>query len=111
MAFGLPGDPKAAAEGEKLLAASLATIESFWLQGDGPFLLGNSKPTIADLALVCEVTQLEVSDCNSVCPDFESSGINKLNIKIHQLELRLPYRFRWQMRMIASAFWAPTRKS
>lgn len=56
----MAADPKAAAEGEKLLSASLARIESFWLQGDGPFLLGNSKPTIADLALVCEVTQLEV---------------------------------------------------
>ncbi|XP_047965752.1 glutathione S-transferase T1-like [Salvia hispanica] len=55
--------PKAAAEGEKLLSASLARIESFWLQG-GPFLLGNSKPTIADLALACEVTQLEVADQN-----------------------------------------------
>lgn len=64
VAFGIPGDPKAAAEGEKLLSASLATIESFWLQGDGPFLLGNPKPTIADLALVCEVTQLEVSKEN-----------------------------------------------
>ncbi|KAG6389290.1 hypothetical protein SASPL_150757 [Salvia splendens] len=61
VAFGMPGDPKAAAEGEKLLSASLARIESFWLQG-GPFLLGNSKPTIADLALACEVTQLEVAD-------------------------------------------------
>ncbi|XP_057766958.1 glutathione S-transferase T1-like [Salvia miltiorrhiza] len=64
VAFGLPGDPKAAAEGEKLLSASLATIESFWLQEDGLFLLGNSKPTIADLALVCEVTQLEAADEN-----------------------------------------------
>ncbi|XP_047967068.1 glutathione S-transferase T1-like isoform X2 [Salvia hispanica] len=63
VAFGMPGDPKAAAEGEKLLSASLARIESFWLQG-GPFLLGNSKPTIADLALACEVTQLEVADQN-----------------------------------------------
>ncbi|KAG6391120.1 hypothetical protein SASPL_148871 [Salvia splendens] len=61
--FGMPGDPKAAAEGEKLLSASLARIESLWLQG-GPFLLGNSKPTIADLALACEVTQLEVADQN-----------------------------------------------
>jgi len=59
LAFGLPGDPKAAAEGEKLLLSSLATIESYWL-GDGPFLLGNSKPSIADIALACEVLQLEV---------------------------------------------------
>ncbi|KAK4400841.1 Glutathione S-transferase T1 [Sesamum angolense] len=62
LAFGLPLDPKAAAEGEKLLSASLATIESLWLKGDGPFLLGNSQPSIADLALVCEIIQLEVAD-------------------------------------------------
>lgn len=56
-------NPEAAAKGEKLLSASLARIESFWLQEDGPFLLGNAKPTIADLALVCEIMQLEVSKC------------------------------------------------
>ncbi|XP_041998490.1 glutathione S-transferase T1-like [Salvia splendens] len=44
-----------AAKGEKLISASLARIESFWLQEDGPFLLGNAKPTIADLALVCNL--------------------------------------------------------
>ncbi|KAH6804279.1 glutathione S-transferase THETA 1 [Perilla frutescens var. frutescens] len=64
IAFGMHGDPKAAAEGEKLLLASLATIETFWLQRDAPFLVGNSKPTIADLALVCEVMQLEMGDEN-----------------------------------------------
>ncbi|KAK6117078.1 hypothetical protein DH2020_036222 [Rehmannia glutinosa] len=62
LAFGLPLDPKAAAEGEKLLSASLATIESYWLEKDEPFLLGNSQPSIADLALVCEIMQLEVAD-------------------------------------------------
>ncbi|KAI3453701.1 hypothetical protein Pfo_010364 [Paulownia fortunei] len=62
LAFGLPLDPKAADEGEKLLSASLATIESYWLEGDGPFLLGNSQPSIADLALVCEIMQLEIAD-------------------------------------------------
>ncbi|KAL0297627.1 UNVERIFIED_CONTAM: Glutathione S-transferase T1 [Sesamum radiatum] len=62
LAFGRPLDPKAAAEGEKLLSASLATIESLWLEGDGPFLLGNSQPSIADLALVCEIMQLEVAE-------------------------------------------------
>ncbi|KAL0297662.1 UNVERIFIED_CONTAM: Glutathione S-transferase T1 [Sesamum radiatum] len=60
--FGLPLDQKAADEGEKLLSASLAMIESYWLEGDGPFLLGNSQPSIADLALVCEIMQLEVAD-------------------------------------------------
>ncbi|XP_027182615.1 glutathione S-transferase T1-like [Coffea eugenioides] len=60
--FGRPLDPQAAAEAEKLLSASLAKIESFWLKGDGPFLLGNSEPSIADLSLVCEIMQLELVD-------------------------------------------------
>ncbi|XP_057797992.1 glutathione S-transferase T1-like [Salvia miltiorrhiza] len=63
LAFGIPADSEAAAKGEKLLSACLARIESFWLQ-DGPFLLGNSKPTLADLALVCEIMQLEAGDLN-----------------------------------------------
>ncbi|XP_073287929.1 glutathione S-transferase T1-like [Primulina huaijiensis] len=60
LAFGHPTNPKLAAEAEKLLSASLSTIESFWLQEDAPFLLGNSQPSIADLALACEVMQIEV---------------------------------------------------
>ncbi|KAK4400842.1 Glutathione S-transferase T1 [Sesamum angolense] len=59
LAYGLPLDPKAAAEGEKLLSASLATIESLWLEDDRPFLLGNAQPSIADISLVCEIIQLE----------------------------------------------------
>ncbi|KAL6556385.1 hypothetical protein OROGR_005673 [Orobanche gracilis] len=59
VAFGLPLNPKAAAEGEKLLSASLATIKTYWLEEDKPFLLGNSEPSIADLSLVCEIMQLE----------------------------------------------------
>ncbi|GFP85129.1 glutathione s-transferase t1 [Phtheirospermum japonicum] len=62
IAFGLPMDPKAADQGKKLLLESLAMIDSYWLQEDGPFLLGNSQPSIADLALACEVMQLEVVD-------------------------------------------------
>ncbi|KAL0312614.1 UNVERIFIED_CONTAM: Glutathione S-transferase T1 [Sesamum radiatum] len=62
LALGLPANPQAAAEGEKLMSASLATLESFWLEGDAPFLIGNSKPSIADLALVCEIMQLEFAD-------------------------------------------------
>ncbi|XP_073132889.1 glutathione S-transferase T1-like [Henckelia pumila] len=66
--FGLPSNPKSEAvakkiaEAEKVLSASLATIESFWLQEDAPFLLGNSQPSIADLALACEVMQIVVVD-------------------------------------------------
>ncbi|KAK4728729.1 hypothetical protein R3W88_021717 [Solanum pinnatisectum] len=60
-AFGLPLNPKAAAKYEKVLLASLAKIESVWLQR-GPFLLGSGQPSIADLSLVCEIMQLEILD-------------------------------------------------
>lgn len=59
-AFGLPLNPEAAKQGEKLLSSSLSTIESLWLKGDAKFLLGNPQPSIADLSLVCEIMQLEV---------------------------------------------------
>ncbi|PIN02495.1 Glutathione S-transferase [Handroanthus impetiginosus] len=59
---GLPLNLQAAAKEEKLLSESLAKIESYWLQGDGPFLLGNEKPSIIDLSLVCEVMQPEAAD-------------------------------------------------
>lgn len=65
-AFGLPLNPEAAAEGEKLLTASLSIIESFWLSESGKFLVGGDKPSIADLSLVCEIMQLEV--CNFCFP-------------------------------------------
>ncbi|KAL3498828.1 hypothetical protein ACH5RR_041560 [Cinchona calisaya] len=61
-AFGLPLNPQAAAEAEKTLSSSLARIESFWLKGDGKFLLGSSEPSIADLSLVCEIMELEALD-------------------------------------------------
>ncbi|TMW87327.1 glutathione S-transferase T1-like [Solanum pennellii] len=61
-AFGLPLNPQAAAEGKNLLSASLATIDTYWLQKDGSFLLGNSQPSLADLSLVCEIMQLEFLD-------------------------------------------------
>ncbi|XP_021277853.1 glutathione S-transferase T1-like [Herrania umbratica] len=59
-ALGLPLNPQAAAEAEKLLSSSLSKIESIWLKGSGLFLLGGNQPTIADLSLVCELMQLEV---------------------------------------------------
>lgn len=59
-ALGRSLNPKAAAEAEIILSASLAKIESFWLKGNGRFLLGSSQPSIADLSLVCEIMQLEV---------------------------------------------------
>lgn len=61
-ALGLPLNPNAAAEAEKLLSVSLAQIESVWLKGNGRFLLGSSQPSMADLSLVCEIMQLEVVD-------------------------------------------------
>ena len=58
--FGRPLNPQAAAEAEKLLSKSLSKIESFWLKGNGKYLLGGLKPSIADLSLVCEIMELEV---------------------------------------------------
>ena len=59
--FGVPTNPQAAAQADKLLAASLSQIESLWLKGDGTFLHGAAQPSIADLSLVCEIMQLEVN--------------------------------------------------
>nr|KJB52087.1 hypothetical protein B456_008G246300 [Gossypium raimondii] len=50
------------AEAEIILSSSLSKLESFWLKGNGRFLLGGNQPSIADLSLVCELTQLEVLD-------------------------------------------------
>ncbi|KAL5551661.1 hypothetical protein UlMin_001837 [Ulmus minor] len=60
--FGVPTNPQAAAQADKLLAASLSHIESLWLKGDGTFLHGAAQPSIADLGLVCEIMQLELVD-------------------------------------------------
>lgn len=61
-ALGLPMNPQAAVEAEKILSESLDKIEKVWLKGNGRFLLGSSQPSIADLSLVCEIMQLEVVD-------------------------------------------------
>ncbi|XP_043692142.1 glutathione S-transferase T1-like [Telopea speciosissima] len=68
-AFGLPLNPQAAAEGEKILTSSLSKIESVWLGENGKFLLGSSQPSIADLSLVCEIMQLEL---------LEEKDVNRL---------------------------------
>ncbi|XP_038899662.1 glutathione S-transferase T1 [Benincasa hispida] len=60
--FGRTPNPQAAAEAETLLSKSLLKLESFWLKGNGKFLLGGLKPSIADLSLVCEIMQLELLD-------------------------------------------------
>uniref|UniRef100_A0A3Q7G175 GST C-terminal domain-containing protein n=1 Tax=Solanum lycopersicum TaxID=4081 RepID=A0A3Q7G175_SOLLC len=58
-AFGLTLNPQAAAEAEKVLLASLANIESVWIQKKGRLLLGSGQPSIADLSLVRELMELE----------------------------------------------------
>ncbi|TKY60616.1 Glutathione S-transferase T1 [Spatholobus suberectus] len=60
--LGLPLNRQAAAEAEKILISSLSTIENIWLKGNGPYLLGGLRPSIADLSLVCEIMQLELLD-------------------------------------------------
>ncbi|XP_077223293.1 glutathione S-transferase THETA 1 [Tasmannia lanceolata] len=63
-ALGLPLNPQAAAEAEKVLTSSLSKIESIWLKGNGKFLLGSHQPSIADLSLICEIMQLKLLDEN-----------------------------------------------
>ncbi|XP_021754085.1 glutathione S-transferase T1-like [Chenopodium quinoa] len=58
--FGKTPSPQAAAEYEQTLVQSLSTIETLWLKGDSKFLLGNDQPSVADLALVCEIMQLHM---------------------------------------------------
>lgn len=58
--LGLPLNKQAAVEAEKVLISSLSTIENIWLKGDGQYLLGGFRPSIADLSLVCEIMQLQV---------------------------------------------------
>ncbi|KAI3958446.1 hypothetical protein MKW98_011134 [Papaver atlanticum] len=58
--IGVPINPKAAAEAEKVLTSSLSNIESVWLNENGNFLLGNKEPSIADISLVCEIMEFEV---------------------------------------------------
>ncbi|KAL2342765.1 hypothetical protein Fmac_004050 [Flemingia macrophylla] len=60
--LGLPLNQQAATEAEKILISSLSTIENIWLKGDGRYLLGGLRPSIADLSLVCEIMQLELLD-------------------------------------------------
>lgn len=99
LALGRPLNLEKAAEGEKILIASLAKIESFWLRDDGPFLLGNSQPSIADLSLACEVMQLEVTTKQSSRHWLNTQSLNFLAkfqvvIKIFSLKLVIDFRFR-----------------
>ncbi|KAJ0818498.1 putative glutathione transferase [Helianthus annuus] len=56
---GLPSNPQAAEEAEKTIEKALTVLEIFWLK-NGPFLVGRSQPSIADLNLVSEVMELEL---------------------------------------------------
>ncbi|KAK9698604.1 hypothetical protein RND81_08G116600 [Saponaria officinalis] len=58
--FGKTPNPERAAESEQTLASSFSTIETVWLKDDAKFLLGNDKPSIADLALVSEIMQFHM---------------------------------------------------
>ncbi|KAE8683897.1 Glutathione S-transferase T1 [Hibiscus syriacus] len=60
--LGRPLNPQAAAVAEPILSSALSKLESFWLKGNGRFLLGGNQPSIADLSLVCAIMQLEVLD-------------------------------------------------
>ncbi|KAK7399217.1 hypothetical protein VNO78_10396 [Psophocarpus tetragonolobus] len=60
--LGLQLNQQAAAEAERILISSLSKIENIWLKGNGQFLLGGLRPSIADLSLVCETMQLELLD-------------------------------------------------
>ena len=77
-ALGLPSNPEGAKEAEEVLNASLSVIESYWLKDDAKFLLGYSQPSIADLSLACEITQLELLD------DKDRDRILGPRIKIQQ---------------------------
>ncbi|KAL5700175.1 glutathione transferase [Ranunculus cassubicifolius] len=57
--LGFPMNSSVAAEAEQTLAKSLLMVETFWLKGDGKFLLGGLEPSIADLSLVCEIMEME----------------------------------------------------
>ncbi|KAK1436221.1 hypothetical protein QVD17_01999 [Tagetes erecta] len=56
---GQPFNAQAAEEAEQTLVKALTIIETFWLK-DGPFLVGRSQPSIADLNLVSEVMELQL---------------------------------------------------
>ncbi|KAF9612628.1 hypothetical protein IFM89_003070 [Coptis chinensis] len=58
--LGLPQNLIEVAEAEKLFTSSLLKLESIWLKGEGNFLLGSFRPSIADISLVCEIMQFEV---------------------------------------------------
>lgn len=45
--------------------ACLPHLESVWLTGPGPYMCGNSLPSVADIMFCCELEQLTL--LNKVC--------------------------------------------
>jgi hypothetical protein len=58
---GLTPDLHVFKKGRQTLKTALRDLENVWLRDPGPFVVGRSKPSIADLSIVCELMQLEVS--------------------------------------------------
>eukprot|EP00850_Spirogloea_muscicola_P010539 SM000062S19925 [mRNA] locus=s62:409750:411988:+ [translate_table: standard] len=58
--LGRPLNETAAAEAEMILRASLRTMDTVWLVGEAPFLAGQSRPSIADISLSCELMQVKL---------------------------------------------------
>ncbi|GAQ79375.1 glutathione transferase [Klebsormidium nitens] len=59
---GLTPDLHILKKGRQTLKNALRDLEKVWLRDPGPFVLGRSEPSIADLSIVCELMQLEVLD-------------------------------------------------
>eukprot|EP00850_Spirogloea_muscicola_P020745 SM000225S07024 [mRNA] locus=s225:149336:150938:+ [translate_table: standard] len=58
--LGRPLNETAAAEAEVILRESLRTMDTVWLVGEAPFLAGQSRPSIADISLSCELMQVKL---------------------------------------------------
>lgn len=58
--LGIPLDAKMAEDSRKQLLSALSTMNEVWITEQAPFLGGLTQPSIADLSLACEITQLKV---------------------------------------------------
>ena len=59
-ALGIPLDAKVAEDSRKVLHSALSTMNRVWITEQAPFLGGLPQPSIADISLACELTQLKV---------------------------------------------------
>ncbi|KAF9604028.1 hypothetical protein IFM89_001388 [Coptis chinensis] len=81
--LGLSQNPIEVAEAEKLFTSSLLKLESIWLKGEGNFLLGGFRPSIADISLVCEIMQFEVLKLRGAVVYFDGHmDDSRLNVAI-----------------------------